>query len=353
MTAATYPGTAPLPERIWFVDTNMADFARADRAPGDDSPFKHWLATERLFVTPATASEYDNNLRLMRPGEPVFAYEAGVGLVGLGWVSDPKDLADSVGGTALHPNPALKVRSISVEWDSTVQRSVADMTNANFGFAGPALRKYARGTNEQESSKSRLYLEDVLREAEFRRIADPDAAEAAALKRIESNPAYSPKMRVQIGQARIGQGQFRNAVLKREPACRVTGITQAPYLVASHIKPWAVCVSNEHLDGANGLMLAPHVDHLFDTGRISFTDNGDLLLAPMLDPAVLHAWNIDDELNVGPFSADQARYLEYHRKSVLGQPRPRRQRNLVGDVSSGAVDVNGLQQAIDAIAGDD
>lgn len=189
-------------------------------------------------------------------------------------------------------------------------------------------------------------------EVEQRRVPDPDAVETAALRRIEADPALSPKMRAQLGQARIGQGQFRKAVLTRESACRITGVTQPPYLVASHIKPWAVCVGDEHLDDANGLMLAPHVDHLFDTGRISFTDKGDLLLAPTLDPAILKAWDIDEKLNVGPFAADQACYLAYHRQFVLGQPRPRRQRNLVGDVS-GAVDVDGLQLATGAILGGD
>lgn len=192
---------------------------------------------------------------------------------------------------------------------------------------------------------------DMLQEANDRHLADPDASEVAAAKQIATSPAYTPKMRVQLGQARIGQGQFRAAVLTREPVCRVTRIAQPFYLVASHIKPWALCVGGEHLDGANGLMLAPHIDHLFDTGRISFTDKGDLLMAPKLDPTILKAWDIDEKLNVGSFSADQARYLAFHRKFVLGQLRPRRQRNLVGDALNNAADIDGLQLATAAIAG--
>jgi len=335
MTAIDHQFTVP--ERIWFVDTNMDNFALANRGSGDDSPFAHWREAKRMFVTPATEFEYDNNLRLMRPGEPVFAYEVGVGLVGLGWVNNPKDLADSVGGTILHPAVGLRVRSISVDWDTSVKRPTADMTKGGFSFTGHALRKYSRGSQAQTPSRSRLYLEGILHEVEQQRVTNPDVVEAAALKHIESNPAYSPKMRAQLSQARIGQGQFRKAVLTREPACRVTGVTQPPYLVASHIKPWAMCVGDEHLDGANGLMLAPHVDHLFDTGLISFADNGDLVLAPSLNPQVLQAWHIDAGVNVGSFASDQARYLAYHRQYVLGQPRPRRQRNLVGDApASGA-----------------
>ncbi len=332
MSAATSSWTVPVPERIWFVDTNMDNFRQAKREPGDDSPFEHWLQAKRLFVTPATEFEYDNNLQLMRSGEPVFAYEAGVGLVALGWVRDPNDLVDSVGGTVLHPKVGLRIRSISVDWDPSVQRPVADMTDARFGFAGPALRKYDPGTAAKKASNSRLYLERILAETQQRYATDSDAVEAAVLKQIRSGTSYPPATKAQIVQARLGQGTFRKSVLAREPAGRVTGILHSRYLVASHIKPWAVCDYGEHLDGANGLMLAPHVDHLFDTGLISFEDNGDLVLAPSLDPQVLHAWHIDACANVGPFGPDQSRYLAYHRQHVLGQPRPRRQRNLVGDV---------------------
>jgi hypothetical protein len=352
MTAPT-SSPVPVPERIWFVDTNMDNFAQANRGPDDDSPFKHWLAARRMFVTPATKSEYDNNLKLMRPGEPVFAYEVGVGLVGLGWVSNPKDLADTVGGTALHAKVGLRIRSISVDWDPSVKLSTADMTKGGFSFTGHALRKYSRGSELQKPSRSRLYLEGILLEVEQRRVTDPDVIETAALKRIQTSKTYSPRTKAQVVQARLGQGVFRKAVLEREPACRVTGIALPPYLVASHIKPWAVCDDGEYLDSANGLMLAPHVDHLFDTGRISFTDDGDLLLAPAFDRAILRAWHIDENINVGPFAVDQVRYLAYHRHEVLGQPRPRRQRNLVGDASSSAADADGLQYATDAIVGGD
>jgi hypothetical protein len=50
---------------------------------------------------------------------------------------------------------------------------------------------------------------------------------------------------------------------------------------------------------------------------------------------VLRAWHIDADANVGPFAADQVSYLAYHRQYALGQPRPRRQRNLDGEVPEG------------------
>ncbi|UUZ49511.1 HNH endonuclease [Massilia sp. B-10] len=101
--------------------------------------------------------------------------------------------------------------------------------------------------------------------------------------------------------------------------------------MASHIKPWAICIGHEHLDAANGLALAPHADHLFDTGMISFEDDGHILIAPGLDRSILQAWHIDSNMNVGPFAIDQALYMAFHRAHVFNKPRIRRARNLVGD----------------------
>jgi len=47
---------------------------------------------------------------------------------------------------------------------------------------------------------------------------------------------------------------------------------------SSHIKPWRSSSNVERLDGSNGLMLAPHVDLLFDQGYISFENNGDVIV---------------------------------------------------------------------------
>ncbi|MEO8526672.1 MAG: HNH endonuclease signature motif containing protein, partial [Caldimonas sp.] len=63
-------------------------------------------------------------------------------------------------------------------------------------------------------------------------------------------------------KARI-QGRFRSRVELTEPACRLTGVKDRRMLRASHIKPWAKSSNLEKLDGQNGLMHAPYVDHLF------------------------------------------------------------------------------------------
>ena len=323
---------------MWLVDTAMGAFWRENRSPDDHSAFAHWRDAGRLFVRPWTGriDQHDNMLEKMQAGDPVFAYEHGVGIVAIGRVCSPKSLTDLYGPTALHPHDTGLIKSLAVDWDASVTRTtkqVWEVTN----LGGSVLKS---------AKLSFLPMAmDMLQEAHDRHRADPDADEVATAKRIAASPAYTPKMRAQLGQARVGQGRFRAAVLAREPRCRITATMQARYLVASHIKPWAVCTGDEHLDGANGLMLAPHVDHLFDTGLISFEDKGDLVVAPSLDPQVLQAWHIDAGANVGRFAPDQARYLAYHRQYVLGQPRPRQQRNLVGDAPAGVAAFDDLLAA--------
>ncbi len=113
--------------------------------------------------------------------------------------------------------------------------------------------------------------------------------------------------------ARRGQGVFRQRVLALEPRCRVTGVDDPDCLVASHVKPWSESSNADRLSENNGLMFAPHVNHLFDQGFISFMDNGDILVSPRCPTVVLAAWGIAATLNVGPFQIGQRPYLAYHR----------------------------------------
>jgi predicted restriction endonuclease len=86
---------------------------------------------------------------------------------------------------------------------------------------------------------------------------------------------------------------------------------------ASHIKPWKHSTASERLDGQNGLLLAPHVDHLFDRGFISFANDGRLLASPRLERDVLKAWGITAERAIDAFSTQQQAFLTFHRENVF------------------------------------
>lgn len=120
----------------------------------------------------------------------------------------------------------------------------------------------------------------------------------------------------QVTKARGGQGVFRANLEKIESSCRVTGASNPKHLIASHIKPWSKSDNRERLDGNNGLLLSPHIDHLFDKGHITFSDNGDLLISASADREALEKWHVR-QTNVGTFNVYQLTYLRYHRESVF------------------------------------
>jgi hypothetical protein len=126
-----------------------------------------------------------------------------------------------------------------------------------------------------------------------------------------------PTFREQIVKARRGQGVFRSSVLLTETECRVTRVSDPKHLRASHIKPWRDANDAERLSGANGLLLSPHVDHLFDQGYISFSNNEELLIVPEVRTNLLDKWGIDSGARVGTFNREQQAFLDYHRVNVF------------------------------------
>ncbi|MEZ5459241.1 MAG: HNH endonuclease signature motif containing protein [Steroidobacteraceae bacterium] len=65
------------------------------------------------------------------------------------------------------------------------------------------------------------------------------------------------------------------------------------YLIASHAKPWRDSSNDERLDGENGLLLTPTVDHLFDRGFISFEGNGRVIVSPVAHAESLRGMGVN------------------------------------------------------------
>jgi putative restriction endonuclease len=116
-----------------------------------------------------------------------------------------------------------------------------------------------------------------------------------------------------LTKARLGQGLFRKRVAQLEPCCRVTGLARQEFLVASHIKPWRDCSNSERLSGANGLLLSPHLDKLFDRHWISFDSSGELIWRHEAAGEALDCWGIKRAHVLRPFSREQEGFLELHR----------------------------------------
>jgi hypothetical protein len=137
---------------------------------------------------------------------------------------------------------------------------------------------------------------------------------------IERDASIPATEKEAIVLARRGQGRFRELVFEREKHCRVTRVDRIEHLRASHCKPWRDCEQNEErLDADNGLMLTPSIDHLFDRGFISFSDEGRVLVSPVAHCESLEKMGVATgrAVEVGAFRAEQKRYLEYHRDLVF------------------------------------
>jgi putative restriction endonuclease len=139
------------------------------------------------------------------------------------------------------------------------------------------------------------------------------------LSRVRGDASIPETERQAVLMARRGQGVFKQRVMRIERACRVTGVVREEHLRASHCKPWRDATNEERLDGENGLLLTPSIDHLFDRGFIGFDGDGALIVSPVAHRESLQRMGIDPlrSMNVGAFSSGQKRYLEFHRDNVL------------------------------------
>lgn len=160
-------------------------------------------------------------------------------------------------------------------------------------------------------------LYDILRTAAAHartlpnRVADSFRQETAGLPRTTE----AERLVVQ----RIGQGLFRSALLDYwQGRCCVTGLEVPELLRASHIKPWAACESDdERLDVFNGLLLAPHIDALFDGGWISFSDDGRILVSHALPSDALTRLGVDQSSVIHTLRSGHLPYLAFHRQHQL------------------------------------
>src|SRR5690606_34634584 len=142
-------------------------------------------------------------------------------------------------------------------------------------------------------------------------------------EQVISDRTIPETTRQAVVMARRGQGLFKQNVQRIESRCRVTKVDRPEHLRASHCKPWRDASNAERLDGDNGLLLTPDVDHLFDGGFISFEDNGEVLVSPVANRESLRLMGLEDALygNVGAFSDGQKAYLSFHRESVFLEAR--------------------------------
>lgn len=132
---------------------------------------------------------------------------------------------------------------------------------------------------------------------------------------ISKNMRLDETTKKRLIDARLGQGEYRNKLLKIYPSCPVTGIELPEMVRASHIKPWRLSNDFERLDPYNGIILAVHVDVLFDKGFITFTSDGVMKVKKREDiKSVIDKLKLPTKVKI-KVENDSLKYLEWHRNN--------------------------------------
>ena len=114
--------------------------------------------------------------------------------------------------------------------------------------------------------------------------------------------------------ARRGQGVFRARLDDYWESCAITACTTRELLRASHIRPWRESSNVDRLNPDNGLLLAAHLDAAFDSGLISFADDGRILLHARLSAADAKAIGITAAMCLRRIQPGHLPFLARHRE---------------------------------------
>lgn len=113
--------------------------------------------------------------------------------------------------------------------------------------------------------------------------------------------------------------RFRESLLRRRNAsCRISGVRNPKLLIASHIKPLALCTTNhEAVSRDNGLLLIRDYDYLFDKGFISFNNDGSALFSDKFSAEDYVDLGLHIGTNIGELNDEQIYYMGFHRRFVF------------------------------------
>lgn len=232
------------------------------------------------------------------------------------WMNENTALADS---SIYKYTRAVNTISNEMLEQGVIYKSLLEMSSVEYDIAmlnilnhDAFMRKNSVGNNMYSNSlkQFRFFLREYI---------DDDSEE----KKIESTILESKHLTVTEKQmlikARIGQGMFRDGLIEKyEGKCVVTGIDKKRLLIASHIKPWAICDNNERIDTENGLLLCPNMDKLFDYGLITFMDDGKMNISSFVGKQNIERLHISKDMVVNLKASKRLlKYLEYHRDTLF------------------------------------
>ena len=232
------------------------------------------------------------------------------------WMSENTKLADS---SIYKYTRAINTISNEMQTKGVIPQPLLSMSILQLDVYIPLIlcnvdfvAKNTRGDNMYSNALKQFRL--------FRNIESADSIDQSEITNaIAGYAALQETERSAIIKSRVGQGLFRKELIKKyNGCCVITGINEKKLLIASHVKPWAVCSNEERLSPENGLLLSPTFDKLFDCGLITFADTGRIIISTQLSNEVVNKLHISatDTFNL-KVTSDLKKNLEYHRDVVF------------------------------------
>lgn len=149
----------------------------------------------------------------------------------------------------------------------------------------------------------------------FRKVGDARSEEFEEPRPSTNYNIPSVTEREGLVTSRVGQGFYRRSLLSKwKNKCAVTGMDLSEILIASHIVPWKDATSLERLDPNNGILLAPHIDALFDRHLISFEDDGKIMISKDLSQSQRNLLGLANSMRLREVTPGMKKYLQTHRK---------------------------------------
>ena len=189
-----------------------------------------------------------------------------------------------------------------------------------FDYEGPiSIVKIAHEIRELEPFKTKNKIGKGMYSAALKWFVNFHLEQSSAqvytdIDAVRANTELPNTERKALVAARVGQGRFRNELVKKWGCCAATGFAQTSLLVASHIKPWRLADNRERLDPYNGLLLLPNIDKAFDRNYITFAEDGKIIISRELEN--IQQLAVSEEIKI-KFDVRHQKYLDFHRNECF------------------------------------
>lgn len=159
----------------------------------------------------------------------------------------------------------------------------------NFASLDPSLKaRGIKGASNASKLDGEIWNEffnhwDVLPYESEKLLAQFEHTTVEQLNHIPENELpREGKVREQIVKVRVNQSFFRSSILAAyNNTCCVTGINQAEFLIAGHIRPWGIDEKNR-LNPRNGIAINALHDKAFEAGFLTITPNYTIKISPQI-----------------------------------------------------------------------